>query len=346
MSDIDEETRIREYEEKLQLETLKRKVSAMKFPAPERKKPKLAFSKSLSTLNNKAEPPPEMPLQVKLKTTAKAVKLPMQISDTSKSRLVEKPWKFSTKNVDECAICSNDLFSVCHPHISTAAEREKEAESETFSCSICRKNHEKKEKGRRKIVLGNSTLHNLWKESTYEPGFHIDFDCIIGGQIHDVHAAFLHQYALDTEAMDIIIACGVDNVPTTESASTIIFQLRSLVKTIEEHNRDNRVVIATMLYAPKYCDLGVPPSRNMLAKVREINSWILEYNCEATGLQLDLSLHGVEGDPSQGEVKHRYQDWREPSIDRKLHFAPAVKAKIATQLIGVFNGLDEEGIIC
>ena len=69
------------------------------------------------------------------------------------------------------------------------------------------------------------------------------------------------------------------------------------------------------------------------------------------------------GDPGQGEVtmhcfitdyctpvllqvKHQYSDWREPSIDRKLHFAAPVKAVIAGQLVAVFEGLDQEGIIC
>ena len=58
----EDEERIREYEERVQLETLKRwqvspefkitylirKVSMMKFPAPEKKKPKLAFSANIS----------------------------------------------------------------------------------------------------------------------------------------------------------------------------------------------------------------------------------------------------------------------------------------------------------
>ena len=39
------------------------------------------------------------------------------------------------------------------------------------------------------------------------------------------------------------------------------------------------------------------------------------------------------------KVKHRYTDWREPSIDRKLHFSAAVKAKIASQLVGVYESL-------
>ena len=46
------------------------------------------------------------------------------------------------------------------------------------------------------------------------------------------------------------------------------------------------------------------------------------------------------------KVKHRYTDWREPSIDRKLHFSAAVKAKIASQLVGVYESLAQEGIIC
>jgi len=342
----DEETRIREYEEKLQLESLKRKVSMMKFPAPEKKKSKLSFSKSLSSLGNhnlKSEPR-ELPAQVKLKTSAKTIKLPTIVTEVTKSRIVEKPWKFATKNVDECQICSNHLFSVCHPHISTAIERRKSVEEESYFCNICAATHSLKEKGRRRIVLGASTLHNVWKENTYTPGYHVDFDCIIGGEIHDVHESFLNQYSEEKEAMDIILACGVNNVPTVETAQTIIFQLRSLIKSIEEQNRDNRAVVATLVYAPKYCDVGVPPSRNMLEKVREVNRWILEYNKEATGVQFDLGKHGVEGEPGEGEVKHLYGDWREPSIDRKLHFAAAIKQKIATQIIAVFEDLDKEGI--
>jgi len=45
-------------------------------------------------------------------------------------------------------------------------------------------------------------------------------------------------------------------------------------------------------------------------------------------------------------MKHRYTDWREPSIDRKLHFSAAVKAKIAIQLVDVYTSLAKEGIIC
>lgn len=291
----------------------------------------------------------EMPQQLKMKAASKAVKLNVNMSQASKARIVDKPWKFSTKNVDECTICSNELFSVCHPHISSLAEKSKSVDGEeTFSCTVCRSTHAKEEKqvGRRKVMIGSSTLHNIWAEAAYNPGYHIDFDCIIGGQIHDVHASFLQQFMNTTEPMDVVIACCHDNVPTPDTASDIIFAFRSLVKTIQEQNRDNRVVIASLLFAPKYCDIGVPPSRNMLEKVRAVNSWIYDFNREATGVQLDLGAYGVDGDPMVGEMKHRYTDWREPSIDRKLHFSAAVKAKIAIQLVDVYTSLAKEGIIC
>jgi len=346
----EDEERIREYEERVQLETLKRKVSMMKFPAPERKKPKLAFSANISGAMGRLQEKEvmEMPQQLKMKSASKTVKLNVNMSQASKARIVDKPWKFSTKNVDECNICSNELFSVCHPHISSIAERAKdESAEESYTCTICRSDHLKDEqKVRRRVMIGSSTLHNIWAEAAYNPGYHIDFDCIIGGQIHDVHASFLQQYMDITEPMDIVIACCHDNVSTPDTASDIIFAFRSLVKTIQEQNRDNRVVIASLLFAPKYCDVGIPPSRNMLEKVRVVNRWIADFNREATGVQLDLGVYGVEGDPMVGEVKHRYTDWREPSIDRKLHFSAAVKAKIASQLVGVYESLAQEGIIC
>jgi len=345
-----DEERIREYEERLQLESLKRKVSMMKFPARENKKPKLAFSKSLSSLGSAPPRPPALaahtPLQLKLKSSAKATKLPeIKLSQASKSRIADKPWKFATKNVDECGICSDALFSLCHPHVSSAAERRR-AEGATFPCSTCRTTHPKQEQGKRRVLLGSSTLHNLWKEATFAPGHHVDFDCIIGGRVHDVHAAFLEQYLEEPLPMDVVLACGVDNLPTADTAGDIVFSLQSFIKSIKEQNRDNRVVVASLPFAPKYCDVGVPPSRNMVAKVRQVNTWVDGYNRAATGLELALARVGVEGDPAEGEVRHVYSDWREPSIDRKLHLAAGARAQVAASLVEVYRGLDREGIIC
>ena len=53
---------------------------------------------------------------------------------------------------------------------------------------------------------------------------------ISGGQIHDIHASFLHQYIETKEPMNIIISCGVENMVNGESPWSIIFQVRMLTR--------------------------------------------------------------------------------------------------------------------
>jgi len=234
-----------------------------------------------------------------------------------------KPWVFATKPVPECGICSNHLFSVCHPHITSLTSSLARQVGDITS-----------------LLLGSSTLHNVWKSHKYRPKFLTDHDCIIGGQVHDCHASFLQQLAGWTGQLNVVLACGVNNVSTRDSASDIIFQLRSLVASIKYQNPQNSVVIASLLFAPKYCDSSLPRQRNMVGKVREVNTWIEQFNMEETGLILDLGRRGVEGDPMQGSsVVHRYQDWRENMVERKLHLQQAVKDEIARELVDVFTSM-------
>lgn len=101
---------------------------------------------------------------------------------------VSKRRKFSTKDCRECLICSDQVFEVCHPHISTVEMLKKKGADgyrrDPIWCQICSAKHSDplvKASNRRKIVLGSSTLAHLWKTEGYQrPPFHIDFDCIIG----------------------------------------------------------------------------------------------------------------------------------------------------------------------
>ena len=49
---------------------------------------------------------------------------------------------------------------------------------------------------------------------------------VLGGQIHDIHASFLHQYKETKEPINIVISCGVENIINGESPWSIIFQVR------------------------------------------------------------------------------------------------------------------------
>ena len=46
----------------------------------------------------------------------------------------------------------------------------------------------------------------------------------------------------------------------------------------------------------------LPCKQKIRLKVRAVNSWIYDFNREATGVQLDLGAYGVDGDPMVGEV--------------------------------------------
>ena len=150
-----------------------------------------------------------------------------------------KPWVFSTKPVPECPICSNHLFSVCHPHITNITSLQ------------LKKSSSIKEDNITSILLGSSTLHNVWKSTEYKPKFTTYHDCIIGGQVHDCHASFLQQLSSWSGQLNVVLACGVNNVSTRDSASDIIFQLKSFALSIKDLNSRNRVVIGSLLFAPK-----------------------------------------------------------------------------------------------
>jgi len=216
-----------------------------------------------------------------------------------------------------------------------------------FFCPICRIKHISVTDlgGRRRVVIGSSTLHNVWRGEAFRPDSHIDFEMIIGGCIHDLNAAFLYGFGDTTDPMDIVLACGVNNIPTDDTADSIIFQYKSFVAWIRLHSQrlcfesPSRVVIATIPYTPRHCDAS---DRNY-EKVRAVNAWIREYNEAATGLDLRLDLRGVVGDPGREgtRVVHRYADWREPELEKKLHLSNSVKGDVARDIVNIFKKLGE-----
>jgi len=244
----------------------------------------------------------------------------------------EKRRKFSTKDCEECKICSDEVFQVCHPHIKNDGVTTK------------------KQEGRQKIVLGSSTLAHLWKSYAYNKSpFHIDFDCIIGGQIHDVHLSFIRQYKDVADPLDIVLACGMNNVPTEDTHDDIVFQFESFLRSISEHSEihnhesPNRVVICPLLYAPKFCDAKLNQTENHLPKIFRANQWIKQFNEMNTGLHINLDEIGVKKIPESptDKVEHIYEQWNETQWQRMLHLNRETKGEVATQLIDVFSALEK-----
>ena len=237
---------------------------------------------------------------------------------------VVKPWVFATKPVPECVTCSNRLFSCQHPHIT--------------NLSTIRNNHSN-------ILIGSSTLHNIWRSKYFirkVDNFH--YDTIIGGKIHDSHYSYLVNTEHWSGDANIVIAVGNNNADSAygDSYSSIVAQLQSFVCSLLRQNPRHKVVIASLLYAPKYCDHSLPRHRNMLDKVRRVNRWISKFNKKQTGLQFDIGQYGVDGDPMAGDmIEYRYDDWKEPSTSHKLHLIPSVKDEIAKDLVKLYRSMED-----
>lgn len=261
--------------------------------------------------------------------------------------------RLATKDCEECKICSENVFEVCHPHISTRQSLLDKANHNGDSwCLICRQKHPVKQEERMKVVLGSSTLAHLWKTRTFSSNLkcHIDFDCIIGGQIHDVHGSFLDQYYDMSTPLDIVLACGVNNILTQDSVQTIVRSYQSFIKDIQRHGAKysvtNRVVICPILYAPKYCDDRLAPAQNYLEKVFGVNQWIHRFNQSESGITMNLDQQGVISVPDgpSGGVRHDYSKWREPNWQRMLHMGREAQESAAKQLLEVFDILESSSI--
>ena len=54
------------------------------------------------------------------------------------------------------------------------------------------------------VVCSDSTLCHLWRVSTFIPVFPVNFDCVVGGTVIDVHKMFLDQYRNCDSILNVI----------------------------------------------------------------------------------------------------------------------------------------------
>ena len=66
---------------------------------------------------------------------------------------------------------------------------------------------------RKTIFLGSSELCHLWRTSTFTPNSCVDFDCLVGGTVSEVHKMFLNGYRNNHSPLNVIVSCGLNNIP-------------------------------------------------------------------------------------------------------------------------------------
>ena len=173
--------------------------------------------------------------------------------------------------------------------------------------------------------------------------------------------------------MEIVVVAGLNNIGAGETADQIITEMEELKNVVGEHSNrwkhdpPSYVVFCTLLFAPKFCSLQLPPStgsgsdlvnpeiadwipapsfNNRYLETRKLNDLIISKNKKG-GQQLipvRLDYVGIRRHKS-GAYQHRYDNkagataiWKEKAVFKKLHLTMENKVKVISNISSCFVG--------
>ena len=187
------------------------------------------------------------------------------------------------------------------------------------------------------------------------PKLHFDIDTIVGGRVRDMTIALRRNYLHMPNRLEVVVVAGINNIGANDKAEKIIEDMKALKKVLEHHSEKwqhdppSFVSFSTLMFAPKFCSLTVPPSppepwvaawvpppdfNNKAEEVKKVNDWVIEtQRAEGMGL-VRLDYTGIKRFKS-GTKQHKFDNrvgaariWREDEVFKKLHFTMDVKLKI------------------
>ena len=250
---------------------------------------------------------------------------------------------------------------------------DKGKQTTTYPCPICHKQEPVVVPPMevRRIVLSDSSLHGVWNQTLPQNIVHFDIDVIVGGKVRDMIRAFNKNYKHMPNRMEIVVVAGLNNIGAGETADQIITEMEELKHVVSEHSKrwkhdpPSYVVFCTLLFAPKFCSLQLPPGsgtdlvnpeiaqwipapsfNNRYLETRKLNDLIISKNKEG-GQQLipvRLDYVGIRRHKS-GAYQHRYDNkagataiWKEKEVFKKLHLTMENKVKVISNISSCFVG--------
>ena len=214
----------------------------------------------------------------------------------------------------------------------------------------------------RRVVLADSTLYGVWDQMPPSKK-HFDIDTIVGGRVKDMTRALRKNYLHMPNRLEIIVVVGINNIGAGHKAEQILEDMRELKAVLEEHSKKwahepvSYAAFCTVMYAPKFCSLHVPPSPpepwvaawtppanfvNRAEEVRKLNDMIIMMQRAEDRDIVRLDYMGIKRFKS-GTTQHRFDNkdgatpvWREQEIFRKLHFTKEIKVKIIQHISKCF----------
>ena len=266
-----------------------------------------------------------------------------------------------------CSICSSSHRPVHHDHTSPREVRilqgvEYEVSNLIYMCPTCVNSHPARPDIGLNVVVSTGQLHNIHHPSSpvarSDPDpFHIDWLTVCGATIPELETAWLADYRKQVRPMRILISAGTDDFAMGRTRDEVVESLMHFKNAVDKQNEyhpevKNEFVVATLLNPPKICwfpDNGPAPANhtNMLADLKEINSWIINFN-KWNGKDITPRFHrfgvrdGWELDMAGNRVKvkrHIMSQWlqSEPRGER-MHLSDRFRVRLGVGAVRHFRG--------
>ena len=236
---------------------------------PAAKRARDGTSRPTSTTNHSSSRPVSTSVR-KSQSQGKVLVNPSKISAEGRVKLAEELRENRYRD-NVCTMCSdvgiNHTFR--HAHFSSTAIKRMSASSKakTFMCPVCKAPEPVNTPAAetRKVVLADSTLYAAW-DHMLPSKVHFDIDSIVGGRVKDMTRALKKNYLHLPNRLEIILVVGINNIGAGHKAEQIMNDMKELKAVLHEHSIKwnhspaSYAAFCTIMYAPKFCSLHVPPS--------------------------------------------------------------------------------------
>ena len=299
---------------------------------------------------------------------------PRVVNSAGRVRLAEEIRENTYRDIT-CAMCSDMSQTIRHTHFSSSDIRRMMRydvgnKDKNYMCPVCKAVEPVTipATDTRRIVLADSSLYGVW-EKMPPSQIHYDIDSIVGGRVKDMTRALRRNYLHLPNRLEIIVVAGINNIGAKDTAENIINDMKNLKNELKEHsdkwhhNPPSYVSFSTIMYAPKFCSLTVPPSppepwlaawipppsfHNRYQEIKLVNDWIIESQ-RAEGMEMvRIDYTGIKRFKS-GTKQHKFDNkqgatpvWREQEVFKKLHFTMDIKVKIMAHISTCFTSNSEK----
>ena len=357
-------------------------MSRMYARSPATKRPRPVPSRPTSTYHHTSLSSSLSKAPGKTSSTARPLSQPSphvnpKITPRGRARMAEE-MRERTYRDSLYIMCSDSNNSLYHHHFSSTSIRrmfmnQGKESVRTYMCPICKTLELLviPSSETRRIVLSSSTMYGIWDHPMPSNMVHFDIDSIVGGKVRDMTTALKKNYLHMPNRLEILVIAGINIIGAGEKAEQIIKEMEELKQVVKEHSTKwshsppSYVAFCTVIFAPKYCSLYVPPSppepemamwvpapsfKNRYQEVKKLNDMVIKMNSQDSLKFVRLDYHGVKRFKS-GTIQHKFdtrpgatQVWRETEVFKKLHFTMENKLKIVSYISSCFRSNAGEDI--